>query len=158
MARNFFRNLESRARRTARLRKVRASRSIEEFYRVFSEAWLEYRYGWRPLIGAAEDLKDAVDRLSQPKDSLVVSGRSRQDIAVSGTATVQWADNFWGGYTRTAQASGTDTHRSFVSHLIRRESAAIGVNPLVTAWELVPYSFVIDWFTGIRPHYPAMLS
>lgn len=148
MARGFFSKLQERARRLANLRKVRAARSLEEFYKLFSEAWLEYRYGWRPLIGAARDLRDAVNQLSQEKDSLPVSGRAVREVSKTGTASVSWSGN-WGGYTVQNSALRRHTLRSFVTHLIRRESAAIGVNPLVTAWELVPYSFVIDWFTGI---------
>lgn len=149
MARDFMNNLHDRARRIRNLRKVRASRSFEEFVRVFSDAWLEYRYGWRPLVGAAQDLFEAVDKLQSPKKYEPVSGRSSQELSGSGSSGAYWVDNTFGGYDTTDSGSITVKARSFVTHLIGREAAALGVNPFVTAWELVPYSFVIDWFTGI---------
>lgn len=149
MARNFMRNLEDRIRRIRNLRKVRASRSFEEFVRVFSGAWLEYRYGWRPLVGSIRDLAEAVNDLGKEKIYVPVSGRSTTVTNGTGPINATWSNMKFGGYVRTNTSSRTSTHRSFVTHLIGKYSAAIGAQPLVTAWELVPYSFVIDWFTGI---------
>ena len=126
-----------------------SSRNFEQYYQIFSEVWLEVRYGWRPLVGAARDLYDAVRALSEEKDTIVVSGRAEQREALTGTAGVTWVDNTFGGWNRVSSVTGHITYRSFVSHLIRKESAIIGINPLVTAWELVPYSFVLDWFLGV---------
>lgn len=149
MARNFMSNMKSRVQRIRNLRKVRASRSFEEFVRIFSDAWLEYRYGWRPLVGAARDLYEAVNVLQQSKRYLPVSGHASREYTATGSPGVTWVTNAFGGYVDTGSCVSTLKARSFVTHLIGRESAALGIQPMVTAWELVPYSFVVDWFTGI---------
>lgn len=50
-------------------------------------------------------------------------------------------------YTEVVERKGTVKYRAVVFH--RSNMSRIGVNPIVTAWELTKYSFVIDWFVDI---------
>lgn len=113
--------------------------------------WLELQYGWLPLLsdcyGAAEHLArrnfgiepmevEATTVLSQNVSKRAWSG----NVSYPGTVK-QETDVFWQ-----------------VKHLIRytvtssgaRELSQLGItNPAVIAWELIPYSFVVDWFLPI---------
>jgi hypothetical protein len=60
----------------------------------------------------------------------------------------------WSGSAGRCQAQGSRGVRTKVYYVIDnaalRESAKLGlINPLLVGWELVPYSFVIDWFLPI---------
>lgn len=116
-----------------------------------SNNWLELQYGWLPLLsdcyGAAEHLarRDLGNEPMEVEATTVLSQKvSRKawsgNVAYPGMVK-QETDVFWQ-----------------VKHLIRynvtssgaRELSQLGItNPAVIAWELIPYSFVVDWFLPI---------
>lgn len=105
--------------------------------------WLELQYGWKPLLsdvyGAADALakRDAYDWMVTGKGSysevievnkLVGSGHSRARCIVEGKM---------GCFVRIDAVPQNEVLQSFVS---------LGLtNPALIAWELVPFSFVVDW-------------
>lgn len=108
--------------------------------------WLEVRYGWRPLI---YDMRDFTQTLEEFDAERRFYTERSGDTFQGEFETVHW-DNI-------VQQYGTWDSRSSISwELSARGSAALLVtppkfqtNPVTTAWELVPYSFVIDWFFDI---------
>lgn len=122
------------------------------------DGWLSLEYGWKPLLrdvyGAAEELAQASVG-SENRNSIFSrsSGSSRKDLT-----TVQRVVNTtsgWSGYDTTLrECKGFYAARLGVVYV--RSSAPvsslarIGVsNPALLAWELMPYSFVVDWFLPI---------
>lgn len=104
--------------------------------------WLELQYGWKPLLS---DVFGACQALSkQDRSNWRVTAKASELVrseyraiwdsfdAGSGEAQAEC-----GAFVRIDALPGNDLTMSLSS---------LGVtNPLLIAWELVPYSFVVDW-------------
>jgi hypothetical protein len=111
-----------------------------------AEAWLNWRYGWQ-LLGF--DMFNIYEALANKK-SLIVEGRagtSEDSTSEEEFLSPQWD---WG------QVKSTYTGKSSVSiraNVVGRYAVGTArnyvANPLITGWELVPFSFVADWFITI---------
>lgn len=112
-----------------------------------SNRWLELRYGWMPLLsdlhGSVEELNSGLQRPRTRK--LHVRKKEEERIKSSFTIYVPNAT------TATLDCQWVVTAK-VVAYLQQDSLAAcrLGVtNPLMVAWELVPYSFVVDWLIPI---------
>ncbi len=119
-----------------------------------SNTWLELQYGWKPLLS---DVYGACDQLAK---TLYGGGMF---FETSGSASNQkgFSDSSWrpsmsGALARSGFARGTASFRSTYKVRYRVNSQrfadanAVGLtNPLQLVWELLPYSFVVDWFLPV---------
>jgi hypothetical protein len=113
----------------------------------WTKNWLELQYGWKPLLS---DVFGACDALSK---------RGKDDWMV--TAKGNASRKPFGSYVNADMEASwrTGVSRYELGVLIRADAcpstafsslSSVGVlNPLNVAWELVPYSFVVDWFLPI---------
>jgi len=130
-----------------------------------SSKWLEYRYGIMPTLMDIQSLHDLyvndvirpVDQIrkksamkSKPKELILTEAAGYSDPYVTGIG-YQWM-------TRVYQESKVSSH---VYYRVKCHNPNLGGglhNIFPLAWELVPYSFVIDWFFNIgdflRVSYP----
>lgn len=101
--------------------------------------WLEMQYGWLPLLSDCFNAAEAFASVADPPRKKILR------------------------VSRTKTSTGTDL-TPFPSPVFKRESRSIQYeayealsaqrslglyDPLSIAWELVPYSFVVDWFVPI---------
>lgn len=138
-------------------------------YKVFSEAWLEARYGWRILMYDLLAMNESIERL---QEGIPLRGRfSAYDEIVgtpyssSGSATTlrAWSPNLTGynsyfnnvAYSRHQTVTRSVKAGVAVEHLGQDMYMS---DPLVTAWEIIPFSFIADWFLtigdAIKAHSP----
>lgn len=116
--------------------------SPREFLDEFSRLWLEGRYGWRPLYYDMLAAQEAYERLG---GSLVVKrGASKLENSLESTAVSTLPGPVQIRRTTIAKR----TARGFCGGQLDL-SRPVSIDPLVTGWEVIPYSFVIDWFVNI---------
>lgn len=107
-------------------------------------SYLEGRYGWRILIFDLIEINDLLANLDEERK------RVTERVGYSGSYTNVWSATRAGGY-----GLFETTFQDKVSWSVRGALAAdfsppkIRINPIATAWELIPFSFVIDWVINV---------
>jgi len=121
------------------LRKISATDPKE-----LTRMWLEGRYGWRILVYDIMDINKLIQNIDEGRE------RFKQSVGTSGRydnvtlETIQNSGGIW-----------IFSHRDEIDWSIRGSIVAdisppeISINPVLTAWELITYSFVIDWIIDI---------
>lgn len=112
--------------------------------KTFSSRWLEYQFGWMPLMsdiyGTAELLKQGL----REKAQLFSVQRTLTDIEQAkpnGTAI-----RAFGSSTRRTRVK---LYAQVSDQEISRLTSLGLLDPLQVGWALVPYSFAIDWFLPV---------
>lgn len=112
-----------------------------------SGAWLEFQYGWRPL---AQSLYEATELMSNVAINSLESFSAQSSEHLSSgqiSPLIRLAGATPGPVVRNG------VHSCKIGVVIRTKSNRpdiwTSLNPASIAWELVPYSFVVDWFLGI---------
>jgi len=125
-----------------------ASRKANILRRVGSK-WLEWQYGWKPLISDIYSVADESLRYIL-NESENIEGRASRKFsgskAYQGLSQNPKVKTDKVSYT-TFQACkiGVKMSRKQETNLARWTS----LNPISIAWELLPYSFVVDWFYDV---------
>lgn len=113
-----------------------------------ASAWLEFSYGWVPLVG---DIGSAVDLLQNPFPPARLNAMGSRV-----TEVFDWADPNNSAYEQRWLHRRMVT-RAYVGARLSIENPNLWLanrlgftNPLTIAWELVPFSFVVDWFAPVQ--------
>lgn len=111
-----------------------------------ADLWLEWHFGWVPFIG---DLYDSVQVLQKGvPDLIVVRARASSpalflDLSYE-TGTRIRTDQLFGKYKEEMGAVVRVSNPNM--HLAN----SLGLtNPVSVLWEVVPFSFVVDWFIPV---------
>lgn len=111
--------------------------------------WLEYWLGWAPLVG---DIGNAISVLQSPYKTLAVKSSGSDSTSLNVRTRI--------GSLPGDVSSSTEVYtwnvrchmamEYFVSNPNLHLANQLGfVNPYTVAWELVPMSFVVDWFANV---------
>lgn len=143
----------SRAARTLGVKKPKSAKRNKSF----ANNWLEFSYGWAPLITDSVGLLRHIQRGAR---SLKINARSRSSSSVPLTNSSQVEQGYTGismhRLLTTWKYVGT-WERCEAVHLVFRPSSAFWdqvstlgfMDPGLIAWETIPLSFVVDWFANV---------
>lgn len=131
-----------------RVQKQMKALEKEHADRRLSNHWLEFQYGWKPLL---QDCWGAVDLLAK---HVQLDRYNSADVKGSAKAH-KFSTGGSGAYNNPVASTMTETRckmgiRYRMDSADRALLAQTGIdNPALLAWELLPYSFVIDWFLPV---------
>jgi hypothetical protein len=143
-------------------KKLLLKRKSMTLLKANADAWLEYRYGWKPLIMDAKSIMDdallGLSRASGGQRLVARAGSSQvrihegtfsekpmpgiSGILVSGSGGLKQKISTSAGVLYAVAARTSAEAKSAYYGLRTREIP-------ITLWEKVPYSFVADWFVNI---------
>lgn len=111
--------------------------------------WLEIQYGWRPLLSDVYESQTAYAKLMDPPRT------SRVEASHSIKATYS-SENYYAKWT----VASVMTQRIICIYVEDNSiTRSLGLeNPLSVAWEVVPFSFVVDWFIPIGSYLDTVSS
>lgn len=115
------------------------------------EAWLELQYGWKPLLsdvyGSCEELLNREKERPAVIKATSTSKRTLQDKYTRGPNAESWPEV---NFSKEGEVRGSARVWFEVDNSLASAMNRTGItNPLAIAWELVPYSFVVDWFIPV---------
>lgn len=110
--------------------------------------WLETQYAFLPLVSQSYEAAKALESVTKPRplEFRASSGTRRRTVDQTASPANYHADAHW--------------TFSKVLHAELSEPLGLGrslglMNPLEIAWEVVPYSFVVDWFIPVGTYISA---
>lgn len=120
-----------------------------------AEQYLAYVYGWKPLM---QDIYGLIELAQEKGDlPLLLTGKGKS-VHTQAPSAFQYTDVSNLSKTKITGGSFTSKVRCKLVARIDPEHTGIKMlnqlglaNPLATAWELVTWSFVFDWFVPIGP-------
>lgn len=114
-----------------------SSRGRWSLPKTTGKIWLEYHFGWEPLV---KDVGACIDVLSDAPPNGTVKGRKTltwktDDRDASSGHVIEWTC----GCRLQAEVAVSNPNMFLANQL--------GLtNPAIVAWDLVPFSFIADWF------------
>ena len=123
---------------------------------AFANAWLEYRYAIRPLVFEMKSCLEALKKIITKKSRQTARGK---DVVLEDNSSIVTHT-----YSKPVSTTVTATYRRTVKSAITCRAGVLfqieddldallavwGIDqPLESAWELVPFSFIIDWFFSV---------
>jgi len=146
---------------SAKRRRLKLKSNLNEITAT-AGAWLEYRYGWKPLIFDCEAAVKSISSYANTKINRRLVARS--SYSYSGKASEDFVKVGLGSWTMMSSHGVTSGSGKATSHagVIYEQKAVRNVPDAVvtnlglqakdvpaTIWEVIPYSFVVDWFVGV---------
>lgn len=143
-----------------RVKKSRGKPGSDSWNKAVSQAWLEYSFGWVPLMSDIEDARDAYNSLINKEvvEHFSVGAEDRRrSIEILNDVQLVLAGGYLYSHLDVVQDDlhqvryrGAVTSRAATTMSDR--FARFGFTPsefIPTAWELLPWSFLIDYFTNV---------
>jgi len=139
-------------------KRLRGKKNLRDREREVASSWLEYSFGWRPLVSDIEDGIKALRRYQSVKPPRIVvraSDESQELISASQTGNYDAFKFRYRVHTARYRVYGFKLYgvvgladRGTVPALA--SEFGVRFDEIVpTIWELIPYSFLVDYFSNV---------
>lgn len=155
LSRGVNRYLDSVKKQGRRIPNRKSPSGKKAVRQMLSDTWLEHSFGWAPLISDIEDAQNAIleQKLDQPR-WMMATGYGRSDVTSEPTVQSLYPSGlgarWWVHPRETVEViyrGQVDLGTGTVTRLAHWGLAPENFVP--TVWELVPWSFLIDYFTNL---------
>lgn len=115
---------------------------------ALASVWMQYRYAISPIVYSLQDIEKTLGQYNRVFKTTRGFDREDEDFES------MMANFTWRGMNAMSYV-GNHKHRIFLKRnydpvtLLDGFLKNISLNPITTTWELVPLSFVADWFVNI---------
>ena len=129
----------------------KVGKSSSDSRQFAANTWLEYSYAWKPMIQDVYDQSENFARILTEHSYIIREARGSASGFWTYTEEKLTSDKVWS----TLKVVRVRGRQSFVvRYRIPNGGASVADtfglnNPALVAWELVPFSFVADWFLPI---------
>lgn len=120
-----------------------------------SSGWLQLQFGWMPLVNDIYGAYGLLQRGPKSEGDLVVLRVKDQDSGVVDSTEnyYPYGSQYGGGKLKVRKLYRRDLKQSFwyklnSAALFEAQSSGL-TDPAVVVWDLVPFSFVIDWLLPV---------
>jgi hypothetical protein len=110
-----------------------------------TKEWLALQYGWKPLLS---DVYGAVSALKERKTSdwaVTAKGRANRNIPLSASFEDAYEFMKWSVSGKASRKAYCRIDAHPTNEVLISLNRVGVLNPLLIGWELVPFSFVVDW-------------
>lgn len=151
-----FNYLATLKKRKRKLRSVRGPKRLSTARNIVADTWLEYSFGWKPLLHDIDDvMKTLANRFAStpPREPVYAKGVDEQFSSARHTS---YSGNLIASISH--QVNWTLSKQVVYRGSVRTEHPRAAVwnhfgsfaNDFIpTVWELIPYSFLVDYFSNI---------
>jgi hypothetical protein len=130
---------------TKAIGKFKPFHRLEQRVELLNNLWLEARYGWRILFKDTNDLSAALNHFNKARTRYTARP---QDVAHVSNKTIHESDSEAHVAYTVVEDQIVYGARGCITADIKPPQFAF--DPLATAYELIPYSFVVDWVVNIH--------
>jgi hypothetical protein len=159
MLRRPFKGATDLVNRIRKARKRNLKKSGSNLAQANASAWLEYSYGWAPLLLDGETIIDAALQNREFGGEVRVSrsevkqfAKETKSFSFGGLTNPIWNRSGTASRSQTARACAGVMYglknRTTSGELLKFLGLRLRDVPS-TAWEIIPYSFVVDWFANV---------
>jgi hypothetical protein len=153
---DYLRDVSRRLKQRRGLKSLKSKKArLHAVNRVISSTWLEYQFGWKPLVSDIESGLIAAYRIAnEDRPSKVVSAFSHEEVT-GNRASASYGVGYGTLTTWTTEYDMVDVRYKGCVYL---QSGLTGATRMLglswrdvvpTIWELIPYSFLVDYFSNI---------
>jgi hypothetical protein len=149
----YFKSAKKRTRRA----------NIPTANRILSDTWLEYSFGWAPLINDINGARSVFDKLRKQRKVTVLRAPGVYESSEltngnfnSGRTLFRWVKDEQ-VFVLVYYQAWMETHLDPLSQLVR-VTGFDWPSFLPTVWEVIPYSFLVDYFTNVGDIISALVA
>lgn len=140
---SMFQNAVSQLARLA-ITYRKAKKGLVDPAQTLGNLYLEYRYGWRLLYYDMVDISETLADLAWKRERF--SQRTGSNENSSTSTNYQYNGTAYQFTVNMIEELKISLRGTVVADI---EPPNFAFNPLTTSWELIPFSFIVDWFIGI---------
>lgn len=130
--------------------------------KALAQNWLELQYGWKPLIQDVRASMEALKRLNDSSSPLVRRVTASAKVRTNSETPIISTTGSGNRVGTTNVDTFTTTKfvlRYKIDDKLKAFLAQTGfTNPINLVWEILPFSFVVDWFIPIGPYLETLSS